>query len=109
MVGCNCPSIKGLFADTQLREREIIRKQVPAVVFHVFNWTFISFIQSILLFLLAAPAYILLLASKFEPSLTSADFAYVSIEISLVVIEWFADQQQWGMMFLTTPTRATPS
>ncbi len=72
---------------------------MPKIVFHIFNWTFISFIQSILLFSLAAPSYAVLLASKFEPGLSSADFAFVSIELGLVLIEWFADQQQWGMFF----------
>jgi steroid 5-alpha reductase family enzyme len=66
----------------------------------VFNWTFISFIQSILLFAIAAPVYIILLASTIEPGLTSADVAYVSIELGLILTEWFADQQQWGKSFL---------
>jgi steroid 5-alpha reductase family enzyme len=79
-----------------MRQREIIRKNVPKAVFHVFNWTFISFIQSILLFLLAAPAYILLLATKFEPDLSSADVAYVAIELGLILTEYLADEQQWG-------------
>lgn len=58
--------------------------------------TFISFIQSILLFFLAAPAYILLLSIQFEESLTSSDVAFVAVELGLVLIEWFSDQQQWG-------------
>lgn len=70
---------------------------MPKFAFHLFNWTFISFIQSILLFALAAPVYTLLLSTQFEPNLTSGDFAYVSVELGLILIEWFADQQQWGM------------
>jgi steroid 5-alpha reductase family enzyme len=77
--------------------REVIKKAVPAVVFHLFNVTFISFIQSVLLYALAAPAYVLLLASRLEPTITSYDIAYVAIELGLVVVEIFADQQQWGM------------
>lgn len=73
----------------------IIRQHVPKALFHVFNWTFISFIQSILLYAIAAPAYIILLATRFEPGVTSADIAYVSIELGLILTEWFADQQQW--------------
>ncbi|KAK4217970.1 hypothetical protein QBC37DRAFT_413654 [Rhypophila decipiens] len=74
---------------------EIIRQYVPKFVFHVFNWTFISFIQSVLLYALAVPVYTLLLSTQFEPNLTSADFAYLAVELGLVLTEWFADQQQW--------------
>jgi steroid 5-alpha reductase family enzyme len=76
--------------------REIVRQQVPKAVFHVFNWTFISFIQSILLFLIAAPVYTILLASTIEPNLTSADLASVAIELGLILTEYIADEQQWG-------------
>ncbi len=77
--------------------REIVRQQVPKVVFHVFNWTFISFIQSILLFMISAPVYTILLASTIEPNVTSADLAYLAVELGLVVTEYIADEQQWGM------------
>jgi steroid 5-alpha reductase family enzyme len=85
----------GLVADTPYRE--IVRKNIPAIAFHVLNWTFIAFIQSILLFLISSPVYVLLLATQFEPDITSADIAFVSLELGLVCIEYFADQQQWGM------------
>ncbi|KAK3944637.1 hypothetical protein QBC46DRAFT_373908 [Diplogelasinospora grovesii] len=74
---------------------EIIRKRMPPVAFHILNWTFISFIQSMLLFALAAPTYVLLLATQFEPNVTNADLAYVAIELGLVATEFIADQQQW--------------
>ncbi|OTB08359.1 hypothetical protein M426DRAFT_316983 [Hypoxylon sp. CI-4A] len=74
---------------------EIIRGKVPPVLFFIFNITFISFIQSILLFLLAAPTYIILLASNFEQQVTAADLAFASIQLGLVLSEWFSDQQQW--------------
>ncbi|KAI1340520.1 DUF1295-domain-containing protein [Xylariaceae sp. FL0016] len=74
---------------------EIIRGKVPAPLFFIFNVTFISFIQSILLFLLAAPTYIILLSSKFEQSITAADMAFASFQLALIVSEWFSDQQQW--------------
>ena len=76
--------------------REIIRKQVPAWAFHIFNWTFISFIQSVLLFLIAAPVYVVLLTTQFEPDFSGADMAYVLFELGLIGIEIIADQQQWG-------------
>jgi len=73
----------------------IIRQHVPKIVFHIFNWTFISFIQSILLFLIAAPVYPILLATQFEPNVTSTDLSYVALELGFILTEWFADQQQW--------------
>ena len=76
--------------------REIVRRQIPKSAFHVFNWTFISFIQSILLFLIAAPVYNILLASTIEPNATGADMVYVAIELGLILTEYFADDQQWG-------------
>ncbi|KAJ2965830.1 hypothetical protein NQ176_g10432 [Zarea fungicola] len=74
----------------------IIMKQVPKPVFFLFNVTFISFIQSILLFAFsAAPAYGILLASRFEPEITAADWMYFYIELGLVLSEWISDGQQW--------------
>ncbi|AEO69383.1 9d23210c-931c-45a8-ba22-c93769e938b8 [Thermothielavioides terrestris] len=75
---------------------ELIRRRIPKALFHVFNWTFISFIQSILLFLIAAPVYPILLASTIEPDLTSADLAYLAVELGLILIEHLADEQQWA-------------
>ncbi len=76
--------------------REIVRQQVPKAVFHVFNWTFISFIQSILLFMISAPVYTILLTSTIEPNVATSDLAYLAIELGLVLIEYVADEQQWG-------------
>ncbi|KAI0143548.1 hypothetical protein GGR57DRAFT_495215 [Xylariaceae sp. FL1272] len=74
---------------------EIIRGYCHPVIFSIFNATFISFIQSILLFALAAPTYIVLLASKIEPKIGAADIFFTSVELALVLSEWFSDQQQW--------------
>jgi hypothetical protein len=76
--------------------REIVRGYVPKAVFHVFNWTFISFIQSVLLLLIAAPVYTILLASRIDPHVSNADIAYLVIELLLVLVEYISDQQQWG-------------
>lgn len=46
--------------------------------------------------MLAAPVYAILLTTQFEPDLTSGDLAYVVIELALITVEWFADQQQWN-------------
>ncbi|KAI1267411.1 hypothetical protein F5Y18DRAFT_444300 [Xylariaceae sp. FL1019] len=74
---------------------EIIKSYCHPVIFTIFNATFISFIQSVLLFALAAPTYIVLLASKIEPKIGPADVFFASAEIALVLTEWFSDQQQW--------------
>ncbi|KAI0191510.1 hypothetical protein EV127DRAFT_461048 [Xylaria flabelliformis] len=74
---------------------EIIRARVHPAVFFVFNATFIAFIQNILLFGLAAPTYIVLLASKIEPTIGAGDLFFTSIQLTLVLSEWFSDNQQW--------------
>ncbi|GME25207.1 hypothetical protein GTA08_BOTSDO03480 [Neofusicoccum parvum] len=76
---------------------EIIRSKVPPVAFFIFNITFISLIQSVLLFAVAAPTYILLLSSYLTgEGMNTTDLVLSRILIGLVVVEWFADQQQWN-------------
>ncbi|KAI1331259.1 hypothetical protein F5Y16DRAFT_361031 [Xylariaceae sp. FL0255] len=74
---------------------EIIQRNCGTAIFHIFNWTFISFIQSVLLFLMAAPTYIILLATHIEPKVRAVDLLFAGTQIALVVSEWFSDQQQW--------------
>ncbi|KDN60580.1 hypothetical protein CSUB01_02079 [Colletotrichum sublineola] len=75
---------------------EIVRNYVPGWVFFIFNVTFISFYQSILLFSFSAPpAYALLLASRIEPEVTAADWSFFSIIAGLVLSEFISDGQQW--------------
>ncbi|RWA12390.1 hypothetical protein EKO27_g2702 [Xylaria grammica] len=74
---------------------EIIRGYCHPVIFFIFNATFISFIQNILLFLLAAPTYIILLASNIEPKIGTVDLLFATTELALVLSEWFSDNQQW--------------
>lgn len=52
--------------------------------------------QSIILFLLAAPVYPILLTVQFRPDLGVSDVAFLAWELTLVTSEWFSDQQQWG-------------
>ncbi|KAH7049172.1 hypothetical protein B0J12DRAFT_664278 [Macrophomina phaseolina] len=76
---------------------EIIKSKVPAPVFFVFNVTFISTIQSVLLFLVTTPTYVLLLSSYLSgQGMGTADIFFSRLLIALVVTEWFADQQQWN-------------
>lgn len=84
----------GKKADTGTRE--IIRGQIHPALFFVFNMTFISFVQSVLLFLMAAPTYAILLTAQIEPEATGADYGFAAVQLSLVISEWFSDQQQWG-------------
>jgi steroid 5-alpha reductase family enzyme len=52
--------------------------------------------QSILLFLLAAPVYPIMLSTQFDPEVQLSDLAFVALDIGLVIWEIFADQQQWS-------------
>lgn len=99
---------------------EIIKSKVPAPVFFLFNVTFISTIQSVsphllaprctpltepqvLLFAVATPTYILLLSSYLSgQGMAMADIVFSRLLIVLVVIEWFADQQQWSEYLSST-------
>ncbi|KAJ0159789.1 Uncharacterized protein CTA2_9111 [Colletotrichum tanaceti] len=75
---------------------EIVRNYVPGWVFFLFNVTFISFIQSVLLFAFSAvPAYSLLLASRLEPDVTAADWSFFAVLVGLIVTEFVSDGQQW--------------
>lgn len=76
--------------------REIIQKHIPVWAFKILNVTFISFMQSIILFLLAAPVYPILLSTQFQHDVGFSDVAFLAWQLSLVTSEWFSDQQQWG-------------
>ncbi|KAI1458332.1 DUF1295-domain-containing protein [Annulohypoxylon moriforme] len=73
----------------------IIRSKTHPALFFLLNITFISFIQSILLFLLAAPTYVILMTSNFEREITATDLCFTAAELGLILSEWFSDQQQW--------------
>ncbi|KAL7909654.1 hypothetical protein GGI35DRAFT_450571 [Trichoderma velutinum] len=75
----------------------IVKAQVNSVVWFIFNVTFISFIQSILLYLFSCvPAYVILLSSQFEPEVQAIDLVFFGVEILLVLSEWISDGQQWA-------------
>lgn len=76
--------------------REIIKAHIPAWAFKLLNLTFISFMQSVILFGLAAPVYPILLSTQFQPEAGAQDLAFSAFELVLIAIEWLADQQQWG-------------
>lgn len=64
-------------------------------LFFLFNVTFISIIQSILLFAIATPTYALMLVSQLSPTMTTADIIITRSLMALILTEFFADQQQW--------------
>jgi steroid 5-alpha reductase family enzyme len=77
--------------------REVLREKISPTLFFVFNVLFISLAQSILLFAITAPTYALLLVESLRAPLTTVDSVFPRILLGLVLLEWFADQQQWGM------------
>lgn len=77
--------------------REILQRYVPKWVWFIFNVTFISFIQSVLLFSFSGvPAYAILVSTQHQPNVTAGDLLFFGVEVGLVVSEWFSDGQQWG-------------
>ncbi|RKF65641.1 Uncharacterized protein OnM2_004008 [Erysiphe neolycopersici] len=75
---------------------EILRKKISPPLFTVFNITYISLAQSLLLFMITAPTYLMLVISPYTESLTAADFIFASVLIAIIVLEFIADQQQWN-------------
>ncbi|KAI9751975.1 MAG: hypothetical protein M4579_005811 [Chaenotheca gracillima] len=75
---------------------EILRTKISPLLFFVFNVLFIALAQCVLLFSIATPTYILLLTAKVpETETPTADLIISRLLIGLVMLEWFADQQQW--------------
>jgi hypothetical protein len=79
---------------------EIVKAKIGTPAMTLLNITFISFIQSVLLFLLASPVYVQLLVSRVSSELSLPDIIFASIILSLVLIEFTADSQQWGTCHL---------
>ncbi|KAK2592904.1 hypothetical protein QQS21_009399 [Conoideocrella luteorostrata] len=78
---------------------QIVKSKIPGVLFFIFNATFISVIQNVLLFAISGvPAYAIMLSTRFEPDRTAADFAYIAVELGLILSEWISDGQQWSML-----------
>jgi steroid 5-alpha reductase family enzyme len=71
---------------------------MSAPLFFLFNVAFISLAQSVLLFLITTPTYVMLLASHIPSpeKMSSADIIFARVLMGLVLLEFFADQQQWG-------------
>jgi steroid 5-alpha reductase family enzyme len=76
--------------------REILRQHISAPLFFVFNVLFISLAQSVLLFLITTPTYVLVLAARLGQKMDTADLVFSRALMGLVLLEFFADQQQWS-------------
>lgn len=64
----------------------------------VLNLDCVSNRLQILLFLIASPVYILMLASRVgSDTMQLPDIVFSRVLMGLILIEFFADQQQWSM------------
>lgn len=79
---------------------EKVREYVPASLFFILNIVFISLIQSVLLFVITTPSYVILLASKLGAETGLTDTIFPRVLLGLVMLTYFADQQQWGNVSL---------
>ncbi|KZF24168.1 DUF1295-domain-containing protein [Xylona heveae TC161] len=76
---------------------KIVQSWMSPSLFFLFNVVFISTFQSILLFLITTPTYVLLLASRVTGNEnTTGDLVFSRVLMALILVEFFADQQQWA-------------
>ncbi|OTA23783.1 hypothetical protein BTJ68_13941 [Hortaea werneckii EXF-2000] len=86
--------------DTRLGSEDyrwnIIKDKIGAFGLFILNIVFISSVQSVLLWAVTAPAYILLLSTRLSPSMQTPDYVISRAMIALVILEFFADNQMWN-------------
>nr|POF17323.1 uncharacterized protein CFP56_65190 [Quercus suber] len=75
---------------------ELIKKRIGPVAFFLLNIVFISSLQSVLLWAVTTPTYIILLASRLQSAMTLPDTLLARFMMVLVVFEYFADGQMWS-------------
>ena len=82
---------------------EILRKYISPPLFFVFNVLFISLAQSVLLFSITTPAYILLLMARLtspafpkDDLFNTPDLIFSRVMMACVLLAFFADQSQWN-------------
>jgi len=83
--------------------REILKAKINPGLFFVFNIAFISLAQSVLLFLISTPAYVMLLTTRLGDTMDTTDIMISRVLMGLIMVEFFADQQQWGKKLLPNP------
>lgn len=77
----------------------IVRSKVNnTFLFAIFNFVFIAATQSLLLLLITAPTYTFVIAAYNQGAeiFGLPDLAFSRFALFLIVIEYFADQQQWN-------------
>ncbi|KAL6713421.1 hypothetical protein ACLMJK_008886 [Lecanora helva] len=75
---------------------EVLRGYINPPLFFIFNVTFISLAQSLLLFSITTPTYILLLAAKVTASsFPIGDLIFSRALGGLVFLAFYADEEQW--------------
>lgn len=78
----------------------IVKRKVDSwspAIWPLFNIVFIAGSQLILLFLIAAPAYIQLLVSNMGMGISKVDTFFPRALVGFVLIEALADHQQWSL------------
>ncbi|KAF2837952.1 DUF1295-domain-containing protein [Patellaria atrata CBS 101060] len=75
----------------------VVKQYIGPIWMFFFNVVFISLMQSLLLFAITTPTYVLFLhACLTGNEVDMADHIAVRVMMGLVMLEWFADQQQWN-------------
>ncbi|KAJ5888422.1 hypothetical protein N7495_008463 [Penicillium taxi] len=77
---------------------QIVRSRVNNnFLFTIFNFSFIALAQSALLLLITAPSYVFVLVAHSQGADTFGlpDLAFSRAAFFFIIIEYFADQQQW--------------
>ncbi|KAJ5574229.1 uncharacterized protein N7459_008656 [Penicillium hispanicum] len=78
---------------------QIVRSKVNnAFLFTIFNFSFIAIAQSVLLLLITAPTYVFVVAAYTQgpEAFGLPDLAFSRAAFFFIIIEYFADQQQWN-------------
>lgn len=78
---------------------QIVRSQVKnTFLFTIFNFSFIAVAQSLLLLLITAPTYVFVIVAHNQGPETFGlpDLAFSRAAFFFIIIEFFADQQQWN-------------
>ncbi|KAL5354717.1 hypothetical protein ACLOAV_000806 [Pseudogymnoascus australis] len=88
----------------------IVKRKVDSwspAIWPLFNIVFIAGSQLILLFLIAAPAYIQLLVSNMGMGISKVDTFFPRALVGFVLIEALADHQQWNFQSAKAKYRAS--
>ncbi|KAF2717046.1 DUF1295-domain-containing protein [Polychaeton citri CBS 116435] len=74
----------------------LIKKYIGGIPFFLLNIVFTSSLQSVLLWAVTTPTYILLLSGRVNPVMSFPDIIFARLLMGFIIFTWFADQQQWN-------------